>query len=159
MVFEQHEIEDAVLSHFTTIFAGKRVPVYDVVVQDQVELTIMELEQILAKEGPMFKEDQFESQVCPPYSFTELEQILRDLPDGKAAGIDNISNELLKHSSFESKLYLQTFLNKIIQDGEVPSELNQGKCMLIFKVNKYAKKKTSWGLAVPSSDQLKQATY
>ena len=134
MVFEQHEIEDAVMSHFSTIFEGKRVPVYTMGVQDQVELAMEELEQILAKESPMFKEDQFESQICPLYSFTELEQILKDLPDGKAAGIDNISNELLKHSSFESKLYLQTFLNKIIQDGEVPVELNQGKCMLIFKV-------------------------
>ena len=136
MVFEQHEIEDAVLSHFATIFEGKRVPVYDVGVKDQVELTIMELDQILAKERqtPMFMEDQFESQVCPLYSFSELDQILKDLPDGKAAGMDNISNELLKHSSFESKLYLQTFLNKIIQDGEVPAELNKGKCMLIFKV-------------------------
>ena len=134
MVFEQHEIEDAVMSHFSNIFEGKRVPVYAVGVQDQVELAMEELEQILAKESPMFKEDQFESQICPLYSFTELEQILKDLPDGKAAGIDNISNELLNHSSFESKLYLQTFLNKIIQDGEVPVELNQGKCMLIFKV-------------------------
>ena len=135
MVFEQHEIEDAVLSHFSAIFEAKRVPVYtDMDAQDQVELSLKELEQILAKEGPVYKEDQFESKVCPEYSFTELEQILADLPDGKAAGMDNISNELLKHSSFKSKLYLQTFLNRIIEDGEVPEELNQGKCMLIFKV-------------------------
>ena len=103
--------------------------------QDQVELAMVELEQILAKEGPVYEEDMFESKVCPPYTFTELQQILVDLPDGKAAGMDNISNELLKHSSFQAKLYLQTFLNKIIQDGEVPEELNKGKCMLIFKVN------------------------
>ena len=135
MVFEQHEIEEAVLGHFSAIFEAKRVPVYlSAGAQDQVQLTIMELEQILAKEGPEYEEDQFESKVCPAYTFTELEQILADLPDGKAAGGDNISNELLKHSSFQSKLYLQTFLNKIIQDGEVPVELNQGKCMLIFKV-------------------------
>ena len=135
MVFEQHEIEEAVLGHFSSIFEAKRVPVYSSVgVQDQVQLTIMELEQILSKEGPEYEENQFESKVCPDYTFTELEQILADLPDGKAAGVDNISNELLKHSSFQSKLYLQTFLNKIIHDGEVPVELNQGKCMLIFKV-------------------------
>ena len=135
MVFEQHEIEEAVLGHFSSIFEAKRVPVYSSVgVQDQVQLTIMELEQILSKEGPEYEENQFESKVCPAYTFTELEQILADLPDGKAAGVDNISNELLKHSSFQSKLYLQTFLNKIIHDGEVPVELNQGKCMLIFKV-------------------------
>ena len=135
MVFEQHEIEEAVLGHFSSIFEAKRVPVYSSVGdQDQVQLTIMELEQILSKEGPEYEENQFESKVCPAYTFTELEQILADLPDGKAAGVDNISNELLKHSSFQSKLYLQTFLNKIIHDGEVPVELNQGKCMLIFKV-------------------------
>ena len=135
MVFEQHEIEDAVLGHFSAVFEAKRVPVYSSVGdQDQVELAILELEQILAKDGPVYEEDQFESNVCPSYTFTELQQILADLPDGKAAGMDNISNELLKHSSFQSKLYLQTFLNKIIHDGEVPEELNQGKCMLIFKV-------------------------
>ena len=49
MVFEQHEIEDAVLSHFSTVFEGKRVPVYNEGVQDQVELAMVELEQILGK--------------------------------------------------------------------------------------------------------------
>ena len=135
MVFEQTELEDAVLAHFSTIFQGKRVPVHPVEeTVDQVELTILELDQILSNITPIFKDDNFESKVCSPYSFNELDEALQNLPPGKAAGFDNISNELLKNSSYGSKLYLQTFLNRIIEDGEVPQDLNLGKCMLIYKV-------------------------
>ena len=135
MVFEQSEIEEAVLAHFETIFQGKRVPVYpDGEVHDQVQLSILELEQVLSQTTPTFKEDQFESKVCSPYTFTELDQTLQKLPPGKSSGYDNIPNELLKNSSFGFKQYLQIFLNRIIEDGEVPEDLNLGKCMLICKV-------------------------
>ena len=135
MVFEQSEIESAILSHFATVFEGKRVPVLaedDPV--DQMELSLKELDQILSLETPSFKEDHFETMICNPFTFIELERTLSDLPNGKAAGADNLANELLKNSSYRSKFYLQSFLNKIIQDGEVPVELNRGKCMLVFKV-------------------------
>ena len=135
MVFEQSEIEEAVLDHFKTIFEGSRVPVFtntnDV---DQVDIALQDIDQILASTTPSFQEDQFESDVVSPYSFSELESILDSLPPRKAAGFDNISNELLKNTNFDSRLYLQTFLNKIISDGEVPPDLNLGKCMLVHKV-------------------------
>lgn len=134
-MFEQAEIESAILSHFATVFEGKRVPVLaenDPV--DQMELSLKELDQILSRETPSFKEDHFETMICNPFTFIELERTLSDLPNGKAAGADNLANELLKNSSYRSKFYLQSFLNKIILDGEVPVELNRGKCMLVFKV-------------------------
>ena len=135
MVFEQDAIEDAVLAHFATIFQGKRVPVYPIRdVDDQIELTLQEIEQVLCQATPPTEKDQFESQICSPYTFTELNQILQKLPNGKASGYDCIPNELIKNTSFHFKLYLQTFLNRIIEDGEVPPDLNLGKCMLIFKV-------------------------
>ena len=135
MVFDQTEIENAILDHFGSIFQGKRVPIFpqDTAI-DQVELTLLELDQILTNPAPNFREDQFEDQVSSPYTFAELEQILNTLPSGKSAGVDNIPNEMLRHTSFQSRLYLQTFLNKIISEGKVPPDLNLGKCVLIFKV-------------------------
>ena len=135
MVFEQSELEDAVLENFSTIFEGKRVPIFPKeAADDQVELTLLELDQILSSSTTTLKEDHFESKVCSPYTFNELDEALKSLKNGKAAGYDNISNELLKNTSYTSKLYLQTFLNQIIDDGEIPEDLNIGKCMLIFKV-------------------------
>ena len=136
MVFEQSEIESAVLDHFASIFDGKRVPVYaDPEPVDQVELALHEIDQLLLGMPAGYKEDEFEELVCSPFSFNELESCLKDLPSGKAAGIDNIPNELLKHSSQQSRHYLQMLLNKILEEGEVPPELNKGKCMLIYKVS------------------------
>ena len=64
----------------------------------------------------------------------ELDILLDGLPNSKAAGIDNVPNELLKNSSITFRIYLITFLNKILEVGEVPQELNVGKCMLVYKV-------------------------
>lgn len=134
MVFNQDEIEDAILAHFGTIFQGQRVPVYPTNTVDQVELTILELEQLLCQTTPPVEPDLFESNICSPYTFTDLDQTLQNLPNGKSSGYDCVPNEMLKNSSFHFKLYLQTILNRIIEDGEVPPDLNLGKCMLIYKV-------------------------
>ena len=124
MVFEQSEIEEAILDHF----GSKRVPIFpQYTAVDQVELILLELDQILTNPAPNFREDQFEDKVSSPYTFTELEQILNTLPSGKAALVDNIP-------SFHSRLYLQTFLSKVISEGKVPPDLNLVKCVLIYKV-------------------------
>ena len=97
MVFKQEEIEGCVLDHFENIFKGKSCPVYtteDTV--SQVDLAIQDIDAILGQDTPHFDPDYFEDQVCSPYSFCELEQILQDLPNNKAAGYDSIPNELLK---------------------------------------------------------------
>ena len=135
MIFQQDEIEEAVLDHFGKFFQGQRIPVFtDPEPLDQVALTIQELDNILGKSHINLPDDKFEEQVCSPYSFTELNQILATLPSGKASGYDQVPSEFLKHSSFKFKQYLLTFLNQIIKDGKVPEELNLGKCMLIYKV-------------------------
>ena len=61
--------------------------------------------------------------------------MLRELPCNKASGYDAIPNELIKNASTRFKHYLLIFLNQILQDGVVPQTLNNGKCMLIHKVN------------------------
>ena len=136
MVFDQTEIEEAVLDHFEKIFVGQRVPVFpsSSAPSNQVELALSEMEQILNKDTPSFVPTMFEEQVCTPYSFTEMEEELDQLADGKASGYDKIPNELLKNTGFKFKLYLQTFLNKVMEDGKVAQDLNIGKCMLIYKV-------------------------
>ena len=151
MVFEQHEVEEVVLQHFTTIFDGQRVPVFAPdPPPDQIQVALREIEQMLHLPDPVLPHDHFEEEVCAPYSFVELEQLLQQLPTGKASGYDRfaldlsikglitifrISNEFLKNSSYKFKQFLLVFLNKILHDGVVPQGLNIGKCMLIYKVN------------------------
>ena len=72
--------------------------------------------------------------MCAPYTFSELEDVLANLPKNKATGYDAISNELLTNSGPRFKQYLLIFLNKILEEGSVPQNLNQGKCVLIHKV-------------------------
>ena len=89
MVFEQEDIEEAVLAHFENIFEGKRVPIYPAdPCEDQVQLALADIEQILGQTEAVFAPDHFEDQVCRPYSSVELDQILQNLPSGKASGYD-----------------------------------------------------------------------
>ena len=137
MVFEQHEVEDAVLHHFGYVFEGTRHPVHDPpAILYQVDISIAELDLLLGHTAPAINPAQFEDEVCPPYTFLELSQMLQNLPRGKSSGYDKISNELLMNTSVKFKHYILIFLNKIIQDGKVPQDLNIGKCILIYKVNK-----------------------
>ena len=89
MVFTQAQIEEAILDHFTTVFAGKRIPVYPAEPPaDQVEVVLQEIDAMLDGHQPAFEADHFEAKVCSPYSYVELDQILRQLPSGKASGYD-----------------------------------------------------------------------
>jgi hypothetical protein len=136
MVFDQHETEEAILHHFGKSFQGKRHPVHTPTTSpDQIDTAKAEIDLILLQNPTPLPAAQFESEVCTPYTFLELDHLLSKLPAGKACGYDKISNEMLRHSSFIFKQYLLIFLNKIIEDGLVPPDLNKGKCMLIFKVS------------------------
>ena len=119
MVFDQEGIEEVIIDHFKGIFGGQTTPLNLDTSEEEINDDI-EIQSVL-------KEDEFEMEVCSPYSISELDEILDRLPFGKASGTDHIPNELLKNTNSDSSLYLQTFLNKIMQDGEVPESLNQGK--------------------------------
>ena len=135
MVFQQEEIEDAVISHFSSIFDAQRSPVFSSPdCPDMVALSIQEIDNILANMPQPVPESKFESEVCSPYTIAELADILSALPAEKAAGFDQVPNELLKHSSFKFRQYLLAFLNQILEDGHIPEILNVGKCMLVHKV-------------------------
>ena len=91
MVFDQSEIEEAVLEHFEKIFDAKRVPVFpaeDAI--DHVAVVCQEIEQLLCDNSPTFENNHFEEEVCAPYSYIELNQILQKLPSGKASGYDRL---------------------------------------------------------------------
>ena len=136
MVFSQDEIEDVILDHFTDIFKAKRVPIFSPTYDQlsQTEIAINEIEDMLRGAKVTFDSNMFEDDVCPPYTFIELEEELSNLPNGKASGYDGVPNELMKNSGHRFRLYLMTFLNKILSEGGVPPDLNIGKCMLIHKV-------------------------
>ena len=78
---------------------------------------------------------RFEKEICAPYTLSELNQIMKNLPNGKASGYESVPNELLKNSGNNFKNYLLILLNRIIDEGAVPEELNKGKCLLIHKVS------------------------
>ena len=135
MVFEQAAIGDAILDHFSTIFKGSRHPVHTPQTPaDQEQICLDEIEQLLRQSSQNFAPDQFEEEVCSPYTLPEFEEILSKLPKGKSSGYDMISNELIRNSSPLFKQYLLVFINNIISTGTIPPDLNIGKVILIFKV-------------------------
>ena len=137
MVFQQDEIEEAVLDHFSKIFIAKRSPVFTTEEHpDIIAMTLMDIDNLLAMTPDNIPEDKFEHQVCSVYTLSELSEILSSLPNEKAAGFDQLPNELIRNSSENFKQYLLLFLNQLITEGRVPEDLNLGKCVLIHKVTK-----------------------
>ena len=95
MVFEQHEVEEVILQHFTSIFDGQRVPVFtSETPPDQLQLALQEIDQMLHQQDPVLPPDHFEEKVCAPYSFVKFDQILQKLPTGKASGYDRFDEDL-----------------------------------------------------------------
>ena len=138
MVFEQHEIEESVPSHFSKIFhASNSEPNQDPNSScHEVQEAIDQLDEMMGSiSRPEVESDKYEKIVCSPYTFSELDQILKELPNGKSSGCDTVPNELLKNSGLKFKSYLLIFLNRIMDEGLVPEELNKGKCILIHKVS------------------------
>ena len=124
MVFSQDGIEKVIWEHFKERFEGHGSAADVKEVSEPKDLG-----------ATKYEEDEFEDYVCSLYSFSELEEMLDHLPSNKAAGTDNISNEFIKNTNLHSRLYIQEFVNHILAVGEVPEELNNGKCVLIYKVD------------------------
>ena len=88
MVFEQHEIEDVVLQHFNKIFNGSPVPVDQTTSHetDQVKLCIQEIDEMLVGLDKPQMYQNFDDVTCAPYTFSELGDLLNNLPNNKASG-------------------------------------------------------------------------
>ena len=135
MVFEQDQIENAILHHFGQMFVGKETPIYPSTVHDDnVQLSITDIDSVLGSRRRDVNPTKFDPQVCRLFSAVELDTTLAAMSNCKASGHDNIPSEFLKNCSKKFRTYLLLFLNKILLDGIVPEELNRGKCILIYKV-------------------------
>ena len=88
MVFEQHEIEDVVLQHFKKIFNGSPVPVNQTTYHetDQVKLCVQEIDEMLDGLDQPQTDQNFDDVTCAPYTFSELGDLLNNLPNNKASG-------------------------------------------------------------------------
>ena len=64
MVFEQEDIEDAVLDHFGTVFHGQRTPVFPAEPPaDQIDLALSDMDQILGQPQAEFEPDHFDQRI------------------------------------------------------------------------------------------------
>ena len=98
MVFDQDQIEQSILGHFSSIFKAQSIPVYTSNLScNSVSSAIDDIDRILSN-TVRHEEDAFEAEVCSLYTMTELGTVLDKLPNEKASGVDGIPNELLKHS-------------------------------------------------------------
>ena len=137
MLFEEEEIEDVIIDHFTKIFSASPIPVNSEISDaDAVNSCLLEIDQMLGEGEEGIQPDKFEEVVCAPYTYSEVEDILAKLPNNRASGYDRINNELLKYSGPKFRQFLHIFLNRILEEGCIPDSMNTGKCMLIHKVRK-----------------------
>ena len=81
MVFEQPALEETVVGHFQKVFSGSRNPVFP---PGEGYNEIKSDGNTECSTDPI----KFEEQICCPYSFCELKDVLQALPNGKASGID-----------------------------------------------------------------------
>ena len=80
MVFDKDGIQDVVMNHFSDIFCGQQVPVYE----SDNDTSNEELPSGERK----YDSEHFEDVVCAPYSYMELDDLLSNLSSGKASGHD-----------------------------------------------------------------------
>ena len=140
MVFDQNAIENSVVAHFSEMFQASENKSQQLSDKSaEAEAALKQLDEMRCSSDchPEVDAEKYESIICSPYTFSELDQILKELPNGKASGCDTVPNEMLKNAGVKFKNYLLIFLNKIMDEGIVPQELNRGKCILIHKVRNY----------------------
>jgi len=71
-----------------------------------------------------------------PFTESELEEVLRSIKSGTAAGYDNISPEFLKHLGPKAKSWLAAFYTRIVQERRMPGAWRQAKVIAIPKPGK-----------------------
>ena len=79
------------------------------------------------------KEGIHDNKVNEPPTWEEFEKNLNGLKNKRAAGLDQIRNELLKNSGEKMKRLLYIFICEIFITGFIPEDLNHGRVKLLFK--------------------------
>jgi hypothetical protein len=66
-----------------------------------------------------------------------IQQIIKELPNGKSIGFTEISNEMIKNASQpEIVSIITTLLKEIVKSGEIPYFFNVGKILPLVKNDK-----------------------
>ncbi|KAG9284064.1 hypothetical protein G9A89_022838 [Geosiphon pyriformis] len=66
-------------------------------------------------------------------SFVELFGVVSNLPDGKAAGLSGISNELWKHCDSSALNMLLVLINSCLSDESIPGVWREAWVLMISK--------------------------
>ena len=77
-------------------------------------------------------DDDFEPNI-PPFTISEVENAIKKLNNGKAAGIDKIQAELLIHGGRPIVKQLHQLFNQILQTGKIPESFKKSIIVVIFK--------------------------
>lgn len=75
-------------------------------------------------------------EVSRPFAEEELETAITALSIGKAAGLDNIYPEFLKHTGSKTKKWLLTVFNAILATGNLPMAFKRSKIVAVLKPGK-----------------------
>ena len=67
------------------------------------------------------------------FTFNELKLAIKKLKNGKACGIDNVTNEFIKHCSEETLVMILKFFNMVLSTGIVPKEWCLGIIKPLYK--------------------------
>ena len=111
---DKKEVKEEVRKEFKTRFEGKDYPPNKEREQPETD-------------------GRHDEKVNEPPSWEEFEQNLNGLKNRRAAGIDQIKNELLKYSGDKMKRLLYIFICEIFTTGFIPEDLNHGRVKLLFK--------------------------
>ena len=74
-----------------------------------------------------------QNNIAKLFDMNELEEAIKELKEGKAAGVDDITPSMLKHIGIEMKSLLLQLYNNIWRSGVVPKEWKEADVVLILK--------------------------
>ena len=79
-----------------------------------------------------------------PISYTEIDTAIKDIKNGKAAGIDGIYPDMITHLGPRAKEWLACAMTEIIEKGKYPQEWKHAKVIAILKPGKPATSPSSY---------------
>ena len=83
-------------------------------------------------------------EVSKDFTLDELESAISALPVGKAAGMDDIFPEFIKHTGPKAKTWLLSVYNEILANGELPAAFKRSKIIAVLKPGKQPERAESY---------------
>ena len=63
----------------------------------------------------------------------EVRKVIQRLKNGKAAGIDGIVNEIIKHGGEQMHIVIWQLINIFFEEEEIPEEWKKGMIFAMYK--------------------------